>query len=43
MSVQTVGKYQRKAYLDKADVFRVLPEALTAHVQTIFTDQTVSV
>lgn len=30
-------------YLDEADVFRVLPEALTAHVEPVFTDQSVSV
>lgn len=29
--------------LDKADVIRVLPEALAAHVEPVFTDQTVSV
>lgn len=26
--------------LDKADVIRVLPEALAAHVEPVFTDQT---
>lgn len=30
-------------YLDEADVFSVLPEALAAHVEPVFTDQTVSV
>lgn len=29
--------------LYEADVLRVLPEALTAHVESIFTDETVSV
>lgn len=29
--------------LDEADVFSVLPEALAAHVEPVFTDQTVSV
>ena len=30
-------------YLDEADVLGVLPEALAAHVEPVFTDQTVSV
>lgn len=30
-------------YLNEADVFSVLPEALTAHVEPVFTDQSVSV
>lgn len=29
--------------LNEADVFSVLPEALTAHVESVFTDQSVSV
>lgn len=29
--------------LDEADIFSVLSEALTAHVESVFTDQTVSV
>lgn len=32
-----------RAYLDEAYVLRVLTEALTAHVQPVFTDQTVTV
>lgn len=34
---------QTNTCLDKADVIRVLPEALAAHVEPVFTDQTVSV
>lgn len=30
-------------YLYKADVFSILPEALAAHVESVFTDQTMSV
>lgn len=33
----------RTTYLDEADIFSVLPEALAAHVEPVFTDQTVSV
>ncbi len=29
--------------LDEADIFRVLSEALAAHVESVFTDQTVSI
>lgn len=30
-------------YLNEADVFSVLPEALAAHVDPVFTDQAMSV
>lgn len=36
-------KMENTTYLDEADVFSVLPEALAAHVEPVFTDQTVSV
>jgi hypothetical protein len=31
------------AYLLEADVISILPEALTAHVQTVFADETMTV
>lgn len=35
--------HELKACLDEADVFSVLPEALTAHVEAVLADQTVAV
>jgi len=38
--IQKVGNI---TYLEETDVVGVLPEALAAHVEPVFTDQTVSV
>lgn len=43
MSTKSKSIVQTNTCLDKADVIRVLPEALAAHVEPVFTDQTVSV